>query len=199
MAVELGYPEMRDELSGLRRQVESCRRCKLWERRNKPVFGEGPEDAEIVLVGLGPGYHENLEGRPFVGAAGKLLNELLALAGLKREDVYITNVVKCYLPDNKATDEEIRACTPYLNKQIEIIKPKTIVLLGNVATNYIFNRFGLQLASMRNLHGKTFSVSTLFLQTKIIPMYHPAAALRNPGLKDVVRNDWKNLGESLRL
>ena len=198
MAVKLRYPEMRDELSGLRRQVETCRRCKLWERRNRPVFGEGPEDAEIMLVGLGPGYHENLEGRPFIGAAGKLLNDLLAYAGLKREGVYITNVVKCYLSDNKATDEEIRACTPYLNKQIEIIEPKIIVLLGNVATNYIFNRFGLQLASMRNLHGNIFSVSTLLSQTKMIPMYHPAAALRNPGLKDIVRNDWKNLGESLR-
>lgn len=194
MVVERGYPEMRDELSGLRRHVENCRRCKLWERRAKPVFGEGPEDAEIVLVGLGPGYHENLEGRPFIGAAGKLLNELLALAGLKREGVYITNVVKCYLPDNKATDEEIRACAPYLNKQIGIIEPKIIVLLGNVATNYLFNRFGLQLASMRNLHGNIFSVSTLLSQTKLIPMYHPAAALRNSGLKDMVRNDWKNLG-----
>jgi len=195
MVVELGNPEMKDDLLGLGKQVESCRRCRLWEGRYKLVFGEGPEDAEIVLVGLGPGYNENLEGRPFIGAAGKLLNKLLALAGLKREDVYITNVVKCYLPDNKVTDEEIRACTPYLNKQIEIIKPKIIVLLGNVATNYIFNRFGLQPTSMRNLHGKIFSISTLFLQTKIIPMYHPAAALRNPGLKDVVRNDWKNLGE----
>ena len=188
---------MKDELSELRRQVEYCRRCKLWKTRNKPVFGEGPEDAEIILIGLGPGYHENLEGRPFVGAAGRLLDELLALAGLERGDVYITNTMKCYLPDNKATEEEIKACTPYLDEQVEIIKPKTIILLGNVATRYIFNKFRLQLASMGSLHGKIFSISTLLLQAKIIPMYHPAAALRNPGLKDVVKNDWKNLEEAL--
>ena len=183
----------------LRRRVENCRKCRLWKTRSRPVFGEGPEDAKVVLVGLGPGYHENVEGRPFVGAAGKLLDELLALSGLKRGDIYITNVIKCYLPNNKATEEEIKMCTPYLDKQVEIIKPKIIIPLGNVATRYVFDKFGLQTASMRNLHGKIFSVSTLFLQAKIIPMYHPAAALRNPGLKEVVKNDWKKLGETLGL
>jgi uracil-DNA glycosylase family 4 len=184
---------MRDKLYELRRQVEYCTKCKLWKTRNRPVFGEGSEYAEIMLIGLGPGYHENLEGRPFVGAAGKLLDGLLKLSGLERGDVYITNIMKCYLPENKAKEEEIKACTPYLDDQVEIIKPKVIILLGNVATKYIFNKFRLQLAPMRTLHGKFFSVSTLFLQAKVIPMYHPAAALRNPGLKDIVENDWENL------
>jgi uracil-DNA glycosylase family 4 len=188
---------MKDELPELRKEVEGCRRCELWRERKIPVFGEGPEDAEILLVGLGPGYHENMEGRPFVGAAGRLLDKLLELAGLRRGDIYITNVIKCYLPDNKATEEEIRACAPYLDRQIETIKPKIIIPLGNVATKHVFNRFGLKLASMYDLHGRIFSATSLFLQAKIIPMYHPAAALRNPGLNKVVKSDWKDLGEVL--
>ncbi len=101
--------------------------------------------------------------------------------------------MKCYLPINKATDDEIKTCTSYLDKQIEIIKPKKLLLLGNVATKYILTKFRLQLAPIGQLHGKTFSISTLFFQTQIIPMYHPAAALRNPGLKDMIKNDWKKL------
>jgi len=184
---------MIEELSELRRRVEDCRRCKLWRTRRKPVFGEGAEDAKIMLVGLGPGYYENIEGRPFVGAAGKLLDELLALAGLGRGEVYITNVMKCYLPTNEATEEEIGACTPYLDRQLEIIRPKTIITLGNIATKYIFDKLKLPLASMGDLHGKTFAAPDLSPRVRVIPMYHPAAALRNPGLTDVVRKDWKNL------
>lgn len=186
---------MKNELTEMKSQVAHCQKCPLWKTRNKPVFGEGPETAQIMLIGLGPGYHENREGRPFIGAAGRFLNELLALAGLKREQVYITNIMKCYLPTNKATDNEIKTCTPYLDRQIEIIKPKKLLLLGNVATKYVLTKFRLPLASMGQLHGKPFSISTLFFQTQIIPMYHPAAALRNPGLKDVVKNDWKHLGK----
>jgi uracil-DNA glycosylase family 4 len=184
---------MTNKLTKLERQVETCQKCPLWKKREHPVFGEGPKTATTMLIGLGPGYHENREGRPFVGAAGKFLNELLALAGLKREEVYITNVMKCYLPTNKATDDEIKTCTPYLDKQIEIIKPKRLLLLGNVATKYLLTKFRLPLASMGQLHGTPFSISTLLFRTQIIPMYHPAAALRNPGLKDSLKNDWKQL------
>ena len=190
---------MEHELAELREQVENCRKCRLWTTRNRPVFGEGSEETEILLVGLGPGYHENLEGRPFVGRAGKLQDKLLELAGKRKKDVYITNIIKCFLPDNKATREEIKACTCYLDRQIAIIKPGVIILLGNVATKYIFDKCGLRLAPMYNLHGKTFSVPTLFSQAKIIPMYHPAAALRNPGLRDVLKNDWKKLYTRRRL
>ena len=186
-------------LDEIKEQVENCRKCKLWKNRNKPVFGEGPENAKIMLIGLAPGYHENLEGRPFVGAAGKLLNKLLNLAGIKREEVYITNVIKCYLPNNIASEEEIKACAPYLDKQIELIKPKILILLGKVAVEYIFNKFDLKIAPMKKLHGKIFKISTLFNQLKIIPMYHPAAALRNPGLKNLVENDWKKIKAELNL
>jgi len=189
---------MGSELFKMRQQVASCRKCKLWQTRGKAVFGEGPEDANVMLVGLGPGYHENIDGRPFVGAAGKLLDELLELSGLKREDVYITNVIKCYLPKNRATQEEITICTPYLDQQIDLIKPPIIIPLGNVAAGYLLDKFGQQMAPMREMHMKVVSVSTLFLTTKIIPMYHPAAALRNPGLKDRINADWRRLGTTLK-
>jgi uracil-DNA glycosylase family 4 len=182
------------ELSALRRQVETCTRCPLHKTRHKPVFGEGPLDSTVFFVGLGPGYHENLEGRPFVGAAGQLLNDLLMLSGLERDQVYITNIIKCYLPTNKATDEEVATCTPYLDKQLALIQPHFIIPLGNVAASYLLQKFGQPMAPMRDLHTKPFSISTLFCQLTIIPMYHPAAALRNPSLKRVVWEDWQKLG-----
>jgi DNA polymerase len=188
---------MKTELLELKEQVENCRKCELWKGRTKPVFGEGPGDAKIMLIGLGPGYNEDKQGRPFVGAAGKLLNKLLGYAGLKREEVYIANIIKCYLPDNKATKEQITTCTPYLDKQIEISRPKIIILLGNVAVKYIFEKYQLPLAPMRDLHTKTFTISTLDFSAKVIPMYHPSAALRNPGLRDTITEDWVKLKENL--
>ena len=189
--------QIKTDLLKLKEQVENCKKCDLWKGRNKAVFGEGYESAEVMLIGLGPGYNEDQQGRPFVGAAGKLLDKLLALAGLKREEVYIANVIKSYLPDNKPKKEQIAACTPYLDKQVEIIKPKTIVLLGNVAVKYIFEKFKLPKAPMRDIHVKPFSVASLFLKAKVIPMYHPAAALRNPGLRSTIEEDWEKIKDVL--
>lgn len=184
-------------LEELKKEVEQCKKCPLWKTRKKPVFGEGPSNAKMMLIGLGPGYHENLEGRPFVGAAGKLLDRLLESAGVERSMVYITNIVKCYLPENRVTREEVRACTPYLDRQIEIIQPKVIVTLGNVAMEYIFGKFGIKLEPISRIHGEVFKTSTLILQVTVIPMYHPAAALRNPGLRSVVEEDWMKIREVL--
>ena len=180
-------------LDKLRKEVENCRKCDLWKTRRKPVFGEGPADAEIMLVGLGPGRQEDLQGRPFVGAAGKFLNQLLSEAGLRREEVYITNVMKCFLPENKATGEQVEACTPYLDRQIEIIEPKLIIALGNLAVTYLFGRFGLRAEPMEKIHGKLYEISTLTYSGHIIPMYHPASALRNPSLRDRLVEDWRML------
>ena len=186
-------------LKQLKEKAESCKQCDLWKNRKKSVFGEGPENAKIMLIGLGPGYWENEKGRPFVGAAGKLLNKLLGFAGLRREEVYITNVVKCYLPDNQVTDEEVKTCTSlYLDNQIKIIKPETILTLGNVATGYVFKKFNLSLASMGKIHGNIFPIYNLLFKGKIIPMYHPAAALRNPGLRKTVEEDWIKMKEVLK-
>jgi len=181
------------ELKSLQKIVEECRKCPLWKNRNKLVFGEGPPDARIMLIGLGPGYHEDREGRPFVGAAGKFLNKLLDSVGLKREEVYITNVVKCYLPENKVTDEEVKACTPYLDKQIELIDPEIIIALGNTAAEYLSKKYRFQFTSMEKMHGQVLRISTISKEVKIILMYHPAAGLRNPPLRSVIEDDWRKL------
>lgn len=181
------------ELERLRKMVEECRKCPLWKNRNKPVFGEGPPDAKIMLIGLGPGYHEDREGRPFVGAAGKFLNKLLDSVGLKREEVYITNVVKCYLPENKVTDEEVKACTPYLDKQIELVDPETIIALGNTAAEYLSKKYRFQFTSMEKMHGQVLRIPTISREVKIVLMYHPAAGLRNPPLRSVIEDDWRKL------
>jgi len=181
------------ELERLRKMVEECRKCPLWRNRNKPVFGEGPPDAKIMLIGLGPGYHEDREGRPFVGAAGKFLNKLLDSVGLKREEVYITNVVKCYLPENKVTDEEVKACTPYLDKQIELVDPETIIALGNTAAEYLSKKYRFQFTSMEKMHGQVLRIPTISREVKIVLMYHPAAGLRNPPLRSVIEDDWRKL------
>lgn len=188
----------REELKSIEEEIKVCRKCSLWKTRNLPVPGEGNPDAEIMLIGLGPGKEEDRQGRPFVGAAGKFLNELLALAGLKREEVFIGNVMKCFLPRNVATEEQIKACTPYLDRQIEIIKPKIIITLGNVATSYILQKFGFKPQPISKIHGKVFKVSRLFQQLKIIAMYHPATALYNPRMKEVLREDWKRVKELLK-
>ena len=177
----------------IEKEIKVCSKCPLHKTRKFPVPGEGNIDAKVMLIGLGPGYHENLKGKPFVGAAGKFLDELLQLAGLKREEVYITNVIKCYLSDNKPTEEEIEACTPYLDRQIKIIKPKIILTLGNVSTSYILKKFGFKTESMWKIHAKVFQISNLLLQTQIVPMYHPASALYNPRMKVTLREDWRTL------
>ncbi len=185
-------------LKEIEEEIKKCSKCPLFKIRKLPVPGEGNINNEIILIGLGPGYHENQQGKPFIGAAGKFLNELLQLAGLRREEVYITNIIKCYLPNNTATQEEIDACTPYLDEQIEIIRPKVIITLGNVATSYIFQKFGLKIQSMGKIHGKLFQINNFMLQAKVIPMYHPASALYNPRMKETLREDWKNLMKFLK-
>jgi len=179
-------------------QIKNCRKCELWKTRNKPVPGEGNPNSKIMLIGLGPGKQEDLEGRPFVGPAGKFLDELIGIVGLRRQQVFITNVMKCFLPDNQATEHQIELCTPYLDKQIEIIKPKLIVTLGNIATNYILKKFGLSVQPISKIHGEVFEVNTLIGKIKIIPMYHPASALYNPGMRQILIEDWESIQQFLR-
>ncbi|MEM1587904.1 MAG: uracil-DNA glycosylase [Candidatus Bathyarchaeia archaeon] len=176
-------------LEELKKKAENCKKCDLWKNRKNIVFGEGLENAKIMIIGLGPGYYENLYGKPFVGAAGKFLNKLLEIVNLKREKIYITNIVKCYLPNNKVTEIQIKTCAlNYLDKQIALINPKIIFALGNIAVNYLFNKFKLLIKPMKDIHGKVFKISSLL----VIPMYHPASALRNPNLKEILIEDWKN-------
>ncbi len=182
--------------------VENCEKCKLHEFRDKCVFAEGKNNANIMLVGLSPGRQENLSGRLFVGPSGDFLNELLQLAGLDRNELYITNIIKCHAPTYAIGPKEISACSIYLDKQIDIVNPKVIIALGSVAGRYILEKYNIANQKVSDIHGQVFSVSMKDLFSpdrtlKIIPMFHPAAALRSEGLLELVKKDWQNLGEKL--
>jgi len=168
-------------------QVAVCEKCALHFSRKHAVPGEGPVNAEIMLIGEGPGFYENEQGRPFVGAAGKFLDELLAGCGLQREQVFITNVVKCRPPSNREPlPDELAACSDYLDRQIDAINPKAIVTLGR----FSMARF-LPNARISDVHGQASWVKGRF----IVPMYHPAAALHQPSLKSTLERDFKRLPE----
>lgn len=166
--------------------ISGCMKCPLGKTRNKFVFGVGNPNADIMLVGEGPGADEDQQGEPFVGRAGKLLNDIIAAIKLKREDVYIANIVKCRPPQNRVPErEEMDCCLPYLRKQIELVKPKFIVCLGATAVAGLLNEKG-SLLSMRQ---KFFD----FMGAKVAVTYHPAALLRNQNYKRPCWEDFKML------
>lgn len=184
----------------IRQEVLNCQKCPLYKTRANPVIGEGSLNAQIMLVGEAPGYWEDREGRPFCGKAGKVLDELLESANIKREKVFIGNLVKCRpvtpsLQNRAPNLEEIKACSPYLIRQIEIIKPELICTLGNYSTAFILEKYGLknQIEGISKIHGKVFKVKTLFTSLKIIPLYHPAVVVYNPNMKEVLKKDFKAL------
>jgi uracil-DNA glycosylase family 4 len=153
-------------------EVKGCTRCCLCERRTNTVFGEGDPNAKIVFVGEGPGENEDLQGRPFVGRAGDLLNKMIAGMGLKREQVYICNIVKCRPPGNRVpAPDEVATCTPYLERQLEIIRPQTIVTLGLPAMQYMLQTK----TSMGRMRGQWQQWRGI----KLMPTYHPAYVLRS--------------------
>ena len=187
--------EVEDEIRQIRQDVVECRKCELWKTRKNPVVGNGALDAKIMLIGEAPGYHEDVQGIPFVGKAGKLLDELLQSIDMEREAVYIANILKCRPPNNRNPfDSEIKACTPYLDKQIMAIKPEVIGTLGNFASSYVLEKFGFKAATIGKIHGKVFHIKNLFFESKIIPLYHPAAAVYNPNMKTVLMGDFKTIG-----
>jgi uracil-DNA glycosylase len=174
--------------------LEPCTKCCLSESRKSIVIGDGNEHAQIMFIGEAPGYYEDLEGRPFVGAAGKFLNELLSEAGLKRTDVYITNILKCRPPNNREPlPDEIEKCTPCLEEQIKSIKPKIIITLGNYATGFIFAKTGLQFYGITRHHGKLHEVSLLGMNIKVYPTFHPASALYHGEYRTLLIEDFKKL------
>jgi DNA polymerase len=176
-----------DELKQIAQEVAGCVKCPLHHSRKLAVPGEGPADAEIMFIGEGPGFHENEQGRPFVGAAGKYLDDLLAKINLKRSQVFIANVVKCRPPGNRdPMPEELEACRVYLERQIQAINPKVIVTLGRFSmANFLPN------AKISSVHGQAMKVKGRL----VIAMYHPAAALHQQSLKPVVEQDFSRLPE----
>ena len=173
------------DFDALERRVNACTRCTLSQKRTNAVPGEGSRSADVVFVGEGPGFHEDQQGRPFVGPAGRLLDELLASVGLDRKDVYITNMIKCRPPNNRdPLPGEIEACKPFLDEQIEMIAPKVIVALGR----YSFSKFFPD-EPIGKARGKPRRWNGLI----VYPMYHPAAALRNGSLRSALERDFQNL------
>ena len=177
------------ELELIAAEVSSCQKCPLAKGRVKAVPGEGPADARVMLIGEGPGFHENQQGRPFVGPSGQFLSELLAMAGLKREEVFITNVVKCRPPGNRDPQpEEIAACSDYLSRQTALIRPRIVMTLGR----YSLSRF-LPAARISAVHGRPHKIGAV----TVFPMYHPAAALHQPTLRKTLLDDMAKLPDIL--
>ncbi|MBI2108763.1 MAG: uracil-DNA glycosylase [Parcubacteria group bacterium] len=186
-----------DLLKEIRDEVLDGNDLPLFEERTKnkvyPVIGEGSHDARIMFIGEAPGRNEAATGRPFCGTAGKILDELLISAGLKREEVYITNIVKDRPPRNRdPLPEEIRAYAPFLTRQIEIIQPSVLATLGRYSMNFILETFNLweELAPISKLHGKVFEANASHGAIKIVALYHPAAAVYNRTLLDTLKKDF---------
>jgi len=177
------------ELEILHNQIQTCTLCKLHAGRTNAVPGEGPAHADIMFIGEGPGFHEDKQGRPFVGAAGRFLEELLESIGFKREQVFITNVVKCRPPANRDPEtDEIEACRGYLDQQIELIQPKMVVTLGRFSMARYFTN-----AKISQIHGKPKKMDGVIYY----PMYHPAAALHQPSLRRTVQEDMGRIPQLL--
>lgn len=177
-------------LEEIRKELGDCRRCKLHRTRRTLVFGEGNEKATLMFVGEGPGYDEDVQGRPFVGKAGQLLTKIIQSIHLQREDVYIANVIKCRPPQNRNPEpDEIESCHPFLMKQIGTIQPKIICALGTFAAQTLLKTN----AKITGLRGKFYDLTGI----KVFPTYHPAYLLRNPERKREVWEDMKKISEWL--
>jgi DNA polymerase len=182
--------ERREELVALYREASVCVRCPLHQGRTNVVFGNGNADADLMFVGEAPGHHEDLQGLPFVGRAGQLLDQLLGEIGLSRRDVFVCNTTKCRPPGNRDPQpDEIDACRPYLQRQIELIEPKVICTLGNFATKLLTrsNR------GITGVHGRPQVHELGGRAVRVYPLYHPAAALRSTGTLAQLREDFARL------
>ena len=183
-------PKPHIPLDELRVQVESCRRCPLCDGRTQTVFGVGNPHARVMFIGEAPGKNEDLQGEPFVGAAGHYLNELLGCAGLRREDVFIANVLKCRPPGNRdPRPEEIQTCTPFLREQTRTIDPEVLVTLGKFSTQFVLKTQ----VGITRLHGRVQRAGKFLA----FPIFHPAAALYDGAKREALENDFVTLGELL--
>lgn len=187
---------MDNTLEKINKEILNCQKCLLYKTRIHPVPGEGSSHARIMFIGEAPGNNEDKEGRPFCGASGKILDQLLESAGIKREEIFIANILKCRPPENRnPLKEEIDVCSFFLDKQIETINPKVLCTLGNFSTSYVLEKYGLkdQVQGISKIHGNIFEIKTLFGIIKIVPLYHPAVATYNMNMMETLKNDFQIL------
>ena len=183
-----------EQMNQITSEARSCLECALGEHRNNVVLGSGSLDAGIVLVGEAPGRKEDESGLPFVGSAGKLLDGLLESSGLSRKDIFIGNILKCRPPGNRRPKKaEVAACEGFLARQLEIIKPKVIAPMGNSALSYFQTIYGLEEIVIGDAHGKVYEVETSWGKTKLVPLYHPAAAIYRRHLLGDLEKDMKKV------
>ena len=182
------------ELNAYAAEIAGCTRCRLAEGRTQVVFGVGNPEADLMFVGEAPGFHEDKQGFPFVGQAGKLLDQLLGGIGLTREDVYIANVIKCRPPGNRdPMPDEIEACESHLFRQVELIKPRLVATLGNFATKLLSGKP----QGITRVHGQVQEVTLGGRSVLLYPLYHPAAALYTPAMLGVLQEDFRRIPELL--
>jgi DNA polymerase len=183
-------PRSHHELAALAAEVAVCERCRLAEGRTQVVFGDGDPDADLMLVGEAPGFHEDRQGTPFVGAAGTLLDRLLGSIGLARGDVYVANVLKCRPPGNRdPLPDEIESCEGYLFRQIALVRPTVVATLGNFATRLLSGRAN----GITAVHGQPSRQTIGELAVTLYPLYHPAAALYTPAMLRTLEEDFARL------
>jgi DNA polymerase len=180
----------------LKERCNNCFLCDLSKSRNKVVFGKGNINAQIMLIGEAPGKNEDLEGYPFVGRAGENLNKMLNVIDLNLDDIYVANILKCRPPKNRDPSfDEIKKCTPYLIEQIKLIRPKIVATLGNYATKFVLSDFDLEkmkkIDGVSKLHGQVFEKKLGDFEYLVIPIYHPAAIIYRPFLKEEFEKDFK--------
>ncbi len=192
--------ERKSALRKIKDEVMNLKDSPLYNFRilnkNFPVIGEGSHFAKIMFIGEAPGKNEAATGRPFCGASGRILDELLVSANIKREEVYVTNIVKDRPPENRdPLPNEIEIYGPFLDRQIEIIKPKVLATLGRYSMNYVMNRYGLEfeVEPISKIHGKLFETEMSFGKIKVVPLYHPAVAVYNATTKDELKKDFEIL------
>ncbi len=179
-------------------EISLCRKCSLWKTRKNPVPGEGDINALVVFIGEAPGRWEDIEGKPFVGSAGDILNRILRKIGLSRGDIYITNLVKCRPPGNRDPHpSEIESCSSYLDRQLNIIKPKIILTLGRHSTSYMFSKVGLTFRSISEVQGKIYEAKLWGSKIHLVASYHPAAALYNMQLEKEIEASMKLVRDSI--
>lgn len=181
-----------EALATFAEQVSGCTRCRLSQGRTQVVFGVGNPHADLMFVGEAPGFHEDKQGMPFVGQAGKLLDKLLGGIGLERSEVYIANVLKCRPPGNRDPQpDEIESCEPHLFRQIELIQPRVVATLGNFATKLLSGKP----TGITRVHGQEQEVTLGGNRVLLYPLYHPAAALYTPAMLNVLQEDFRRIPE----